>query len=184
VALASLSLLGLGVAGAWWFTGVGESPTEPLVTAVNAPAPPTESIAAQHAPVASAPASAEAERAAPVDDAVVMLVTVPAGATVTRGKAPLGVTPFALVWDGVRDPRPLEVTLKGYRAEKVRHADIGNSARYELYLRPEEAAPAKRARKRRQPRRKASPGHTATKPVTAGPKAAPAPAKRVYEELD
>lgn len=137
------------------------------------------------------------EAAPPSSDGVVMLVTVPAGATVKRGSVILGTTPFALVWGGGEDGRALRVELEGYEPEKLKHADVGSAAHYELYLRPKGASKARRPAKRRPAKgadswvsKISKPAKRKTTSRAAGDKGAEpakAPAQKspvVYEELD
>ena len=146
--LAALVLLGVGGAATMWWAGESASSATDVAvkeaSAGNASAKPA--------------AAAQAPRVNPDDAATVavtdddeparrqdttMLVTVPPGATVTRGKSVLGVTPLVLVWADDGDRRGLMVRLKGYQRERVRRSDVGSGGRYELYLRPVGSGSAK-----------------------------------------
>jgi serine/threonine protein kinase len=198
IMLAAVSLLGLGATAAWWglspgpsdtATTAGQEPTaEVTVETVAIVETETSSRAAEELP---APATEEASESG---QEVVMLITVPPGATVTRGKAVLGQTPLALVWGKDGGRRGLQIRLDGYQRERLRRSDVGASGRYELYLRPVGASTLK-GKRRRQPadgewidrisKPKTSERKLKAAPAEAPkPPLAPPPKATVYEELD
>ena len=154
LALAALLFLGLGMAGASWY--IKASSSEAAVERVVAFEPMEE--AAPKEPTAAntlvgAKAEESSERAAlrsesESNDDVLVLTTVPAGASVKRGAVELGVTPLAIVWATDGDRRGLVITLEGYERERLRRTDVGASGRYELYLRPK-SSPSSRAKAKR-----------------------------------
>ncbi|MGB0589048.1 MAG: protein kinase domain-containing protein [Myxococcota bacterium] len=191
VLLAALALLGLGAGATWWaLQGDVNSQVEvSQATSVEAVAAPVKDEAPTREAAATSKQAVEDEVPAAAQD-VVMLITVPPGATVTRGKAVLGVTPLALVWADDGDRRSLQVRLDGYQRERLKRADVGASGRYELYLRPATAKRAKR-KPRQQPEegawierisKPAAPKIELEAPVKTRP--SPPPKSTVYEELD
>ena len=196
IALAALVLFSLGGGSAWWYMQGGESASKVAIepTPVARAVDPVESAGAEpqqarELPVKSGPSDDSGEPAR-AQDGVVMLKTIPAGATVKRGGVLLGVTPLALMWSDEQDTRSLLIKLEGYRSERLRRSDVGESRSFELYLRPRGVGA--HSRKGSSPPRRGDPKAKADGWITTlsakrppAPKPSEPPVKaQPYEELD
>ena len=199
MALAALALLGVGGAATMWWMGETASPASDVAVegggaGSTSAEPPAVPQAPRVNPDDAGTVAVENDDVPERTQGTTMLVTVPPGATVTRGKSVLGVTPLVLVWADDGDRRGLMVRLKGYQRERVRRSDVGSGGRYELYLRPVGAGSAKGKRKKgpdkgewieriSKPEARPKTRQSAPQKAVKTPKTQPrTPA--VYEELD
>ena len=207
VMLAALALLGLGLSGVWWAmqdmpVGSKALPKSAQVAGVKkatrtqAATAPINGLRAKQAALPQRGDARATDELQKPQDGVVMLKTIPAGATVKRGKVVLGVTPLALVWAGDEDRRGLQISLEGHHRERLRRSDVGEARSYELYLRPLSAASRASGRDKRAKRGQSTdgwmkpPSKRHTKPTTKEEETPPVPSGvsvkkvQVYEELD
>jgi eukaryotic-like serine/threonine-protein kinase len=122
----------LAIAGAVGFVAFRGKDSPPPAPVVVAPAP-------TPAPAAAPPAPAKPEQI------VIKLSSTPPGASVTRGNAPLGVTPLTMNVDKGAPKFDVALALDGYKAE-TRTIDTEYSSALEVALMKAEAPPAKKKR--------------------------------------